>query len=78
MVTLGDTLAGRGQLYAAQFCYIVSAVEFGTFSKKSSKVDILIKKNIKKQERSYERANECPNTTHILNRISIRINQPVT
>ena len=38
MVTLGDTLAARGQLYAAQFCYIVSAVEFGTFNKKSSKV----------------------------------------
>ena len=38
MVTLGDTLAGRGQLYAAQFCYIVSAVEFGTYTKKSSKV----------------------------------------
>jgi len=41
MVTLGDTLAGRGQLYAAQFCYIVSAVEFGTFSKKSSKLVLL-------------------------------------
>jgi hypothetical protein len=41
MLTLGDTLASKGQLYAAQFCYIVSAVEFGTFSKKSSKVKSL-------------------------------------
>jgi hypothetical protein len=43
MVTLGDTLASKGLLYAAQFCYIVSAVEFGTFSKKSSKVSQEIK-----------------------------------
>jgi hypothetical protein len=41
MVTLGDTLASKGQLYAAQFCYIVAAVEFGTFSKKSSKLVLL-------------------------------------
>lgn len=41
MVTLGDTLMGKGQLYAAQFCYIVSAVEFGTFTKKSSKLVLL-------------------------------------
>ena len=42
MLTLGDTLASKGLLYAAQFCYIVSAVEFGTFSKKSSKVNIAL------------------------------------
>lgn len=41
MVTLGDTLMGKGQLYAAQFCYIVSAVEFGTYAKKSSKLVLL-------------------------------------
>ena len=32
---------GKGQLYAAQFCYIVSAVEFGTYAKKSSKVSFI-------------------------------------
>jgi len=39
MITLGDTLASKGQLFAAQFCYIVAAVDFGTYTKKSSKVN---------------------------------------
>ena len=41
MKTLGDTLLSKGQIYAAQFCYIVSGLEFGTFSKKTSKVVFL-------------------------------------
>jgi len=42
IVTLGDTLLSKGQIYAAQFCYIVSALEFGTFSKKTSKLVLLL------------------------------------
>ena len=41
MITLGDSLLAKGQLYAAQFCYIVSAAEWGTFSNKCAKVNQL-------------------------------------
>ena len=29
IITLGDSLLAKGQLYAAQFCYIVSEAEWG-------------------------------------------------
>lgn len=41
IVTLGDTLAARGFLYAAHFCYLVAQVEFGTYSNKASKLVLL-------------------------------------
>lgn len=43
IITLGDTLMAKGQLYAAQFCYIVAAAEWGPYSNKCAKVrqDIL-------------------------------------
>ena len=41
MTTLGDSLLAKGQLYAAQFCYIVSVAEWGTFAKKGSKLVLL-------------------------------------
>ena len=41
MTTLGDSLLAKGQLYAAQFCYIVSGAEWGTFAKKGSKLVLL-------------------------------------
>jgi len=42
MVTLGDSLLAKGQLYAAQFCYIVSAAEWGTYSNKCAKLVLLL------------------------------------
>jgi hypothetical protein len=41
MTTLGDSLLAKGQLHAAQFCYIVSAAEWGTFGRRSSKLVLL-------------------------------------
>ena len=41
MITLGDSLLAKGQLFAAQFCYIVSAAEWGTFGRRSSKLVLL-------------------------------------
>ena len=41
MVTLGDSLLAKGQLYAAQFCYIVSAAEWGTRGRGGSKLVLL-------------------------------------
>lgn len=41
ITTLGDTLASRGCLPAAQFCYIMAQVEFGTFEQKNSKLVLL-------------------------------------
>ncbi|XP_035213145.1 protein transport protein Sec16A-like [Stegodyphus dumicola] len=41
ITTLGDTLASRGCLPAAHFCYIMAQVEFGTFEQKNSKVVLL-------------------------------------
>lgn len=37
IITLGDTLASRGCIHAAHFCYIVAEIDIGHFSKKSSK-----------------------------------------
>merc|ERR1719334_1102971 len=42
MITLGDSLMAKGQLYAAQFCYVVSAVEWGTFQNKCAKLVLLL------------------------------------
>merc|ERR1712106_827455 len=42
MITLGDSLLAKGQLYAAQFCYIVSAAEWGTYSNKCAKLVLLL------------------------------------
>ena len=42
IITLGDTLLAKGQLYAAQFCYIVSAAEWGSFSNKTAKLVLLL------------------------------------
>lgn len=41
IVTLGDTLAARGFLLAAHFCYLVAQVEFGSYSNKASKLVLL-------------------------------------
>ena len=42
IMTLGDTLLAKGQLYAAQFCYIVSSAEWGSFSNKMAKLVLLL------------------------------------
>ena len=42
IITLGDTLLAKGQLYAAQFCYIVSVADWGTFSNKMAKLVLLL------------------------------------
>ena len=42
MTTLGDSLLAKGQLYAAQFCYIVSVADWGTFSNKMAKLVLLL------------------------------------
>ncbi|XP_059480480.1 protein transport protein Sec16A isoform X2 [Neocloeon triangulifer] len=36
ITTLGDTLAARGCLYASQFCYLLSQLDFGTFGQHPS------------------------------------------
>lgn len=41
ITTLGDTLANNGCLPAAHFCYLMAQVEFGTYSRKSSKMVLL-------------------------------------
>ena len=42
IITLGDTLLAKGQLFAAQFCYIVSSVEWGQFGNPCAKVGIFV------------------------------------
>ena len=42
IITLGDTLLVKGQLFAAQFCYIVSSVEWGQFGNSCAKVKIFM------------------------------------
>jgi len=42
IITLGDSLLAKGQLYVAQFCYIVSAAEWGTYSNKCAKLVLLL------------------------------------
>ncbi|XP_066993642.2 protein transport protein Sec16A isoform X2 [Anabrus simplex] len=41
ITTLGDTLATRGCLHAAHFCYVMAQLDFGTYSAKSSKIVLL-------------------------------------
>lgn len=41
IVALGDTLASRGQLHAAHFCYLVAEAEWGTYSNKSSQLVLI-------------------------------------
>ncbi|KAM4662888.1 protein transport protein Sec16A isoform 2-T2 [Discoglossus pictus] len=41
ITTMGDTLASRGLLDAAHFCYIMAQVGFGVFTKKSTKLVLL-------------------------------------
>jgi len=42
MITLGDSLLVKGQLFAAQFCYIVADAEWGTYSNKCAKLVLLL------------------------------------
>ncbi|XP_043212501.1 protein transport protein Sec16A-like isoform X3 [Amphibalanus amphitrite] len=41
IVTLGDTLAARGLLHAAHFCYLMAQCEFGPYERKSSKLVLI-------------------------------------
>ncbi|GIZ02513.1 hypothetical protein CEXT_279332 [Caerostris extrusa] len=41
ITTLGDTLASKGCLCAAHFCYIMAQVDFGTYEQKNSKLVLL-------------------------------------
>lgn len=41
IVALGDTLAARGQLHAAHFCYLVAEVEWGSYTCKDSKLVLI-------------------------------------
>jgi len=41
IVTLGDTLAAKGCLYASHFCYLMAQVGFGTYAKKTSKIVLI-------------------------------------
>ncbi|XP_073415454.1 protein transport protein Sec16A isoform X4 [Dendrobates tinctorius] len=41
IVTMGDTLASRGLLEAAHFCYLMAQVGFGVFTKKTTKLVLI-------------------------------------
>ncbi|XP_066896373.1 protein transport protein Sec16A isoform X8 [Kogia breviceps] len=41
MATMGDTLASRGLLDAAHFCYLVAQVGFGVYTKKTTKLVLI-------------------------------------
>uniref|UniRef100_A0A8C5MV24 Protein transport protein sec16 n=1 Tax=Leptobrachium leishanense TaxID=445787 RepID=A0A8C5MV24_9ANUR len=41
MTTMGDTLASKGLLEAAHFCYLMAQVGFGFFAKKSTKLVLI-------------------------------------
>lgn len=41
IVLLGDTLAARGQLHAAHFCYLVAGMEWGSYTCKDSKLVLI-------------------------------------
>lgn len=41
VIALGDALASHGRLWAAHFCYLVAHAEFGSYSRKSSKLVLL-------------------------------------
>ncbi|XP_023718368.1 uncharacterized protein LOC111870357 isoform X4 [Cryptotermes secundus] len=47
VVTLGDTLRARGCLHASHFCYLMAQLEFGLFSRKSSKIVLLGSSHLK-------------------------------
>ena len=42
ITTLGDSLLARGQLFAAQFCYIVSEADWGTLNFPTTKLLLLL------------------------------------
>ncbi|XP_011312055.1 uncharacterized protein Sec16 [Fopius arisanus] len=39
--TMGDTLAARGDLYAAHFCYILAEIDFGNYGKLGTKIVLI-------------------------------------
>nr|XP_036863595.1 protein transport protein Sec16A isoform X5 [Manis javanica] len=41
MITMGDTLASRGLLDAAHFCYLMAQVGFGVYTKKTTKLVLI-------------------------------------
>ncbi|KAK2539838.1 Sec16b [Columba guinea] len=41
IVTMGDTLAGRGAIEAAHFCYLVADIPFGYFGAKAARMALL-------------------------------------
>lgn len=41
IIILGDTLASRGCLYAAHFCYLMAQLEFGCYNQKASKLVLI-------------------------------------
>lgn len=41
ITTLGDTLKNRGSLYAAQFCYLMAQVGFGTHDNPETRLVLL-------------------------------------
>ncbi|XP_065698280.2 protein transport protein Sec16B isoform X1 [Patagioenas fasciata] len=41
IVTMGDTLAGRGAIEAAHFCYLVADIPFGYFGPKAARMALL-------------------------------------
>ncbi|KAB0392270.1 hypothetical protein E2I00_006838, partial [Balaenoptera physalus] len=49
MATMGDTLASRGLLDAAHFCYLVAQVGFGVYTKKTTKL-VLLGSNHRKEK----------------------------
>ena len=42
IITLGDSLLAKGQLFAAQFCYIVSEADWGTLTSPTAKLVLLL------------------------------------
>ena len=42
IITLGDSLLAKGQLFAAQFCYIVSEADWGTLNFPTTKLVLLL------------------------------------
>ena len=42
IITLGDSLLAKGQLFATQFCYIVSEADWGTLTSPTAKLVLLL------------------------------------
>ena len=42
IITLGDSLLAKGQLFAAQFCYIVSEADWGSLTSPTAKLVLLL------------------------------------